>query len=328
MSNSLKENLLKIRNGRDLDLYDLVSVDDLSDTDIRLILELTEIFKQSKTEKTDLLRGTTIINAFYEASTRTRLSFEIAGKNLGADTVNIATSGSSLGKGESYIDTTETLASLQAKMIVMRTAESGLPHFLAKHVGSSIVNAGDGWHEHPSQALLDLKTMLDHYTYLENKVVTIVGDVSHSRVFGSLIRMLLRYKAHVRVVCPETFLPKGIEQFKPEFYDNVDVALPGTDVVYALRVQEERGSKSFIPSLREYSKTFGINPYRLSLANKNAILMHPGPVIRDIDVHSSLVTHEQSKILDQVENGLAVRKAVLWLLCDRHDSKKKPFLLV
>lgn len=327
MDSSLLNRLEKVRKSCNLNSFDLLSIDALNDTDTKLILDLAEIFKTSGTEKTDLLRGTTIINAFYESSTRTRLSFEIAGKNLGADTVNMSASGSSLGKGESYIDTTLTLSALQPKIIVMRTAESGLPQFVAQHVPAAIVNAGDGWHEHPSQALLDLKTMLDHHKTLKGKVVTIVGDISHSRVFGSLVRILERNNATVRVVCPETFLPHEVSQFNIKFFSSLEKALPGTDVIYALRVQEERGSRGYIPSLREYSKTYGINPKRFAMAKPNAILMHPGPVIRDIDVFSALVTHERSRILTQVENGLAVRKSILWLLATRTDGKQKKYEL-
>lgn len=326
MPSSLKDTLEDVRKNRDLPFFDLLSIDDLSPEDISLILGLASVFKASKTEKTDLLRGMTIINAFYEGSTRTRISFEIAGKNLGADTINMSASGSSLGKGESYLDTAETLAAFQATMIILRTAESGLPHFVAKHIPTSVINAGDGWHEHPTQALLDLKTMLDHHRSMEKKVVTIVGDISHSRVFGSLVRILQKQNATIRVVCPETFLPQQIQQFNIEFVSSVEEALPGTDVLYTLRVQEERGSTSYIPSLREYSKTYGINPKRFAMTNPDAILMHPGPVIRDIDVSSSLVSHERSRILHQVENGLAIRKALLWLLNSRRDGREKPFI--
>lgn len=324
---SLKETLEKVRANRDLSVFDLLSIDDLTQKDIELILELAAVCKPSKTEKTDLLRGHTIINAFYENSTRTRTSFEIAGKNLGADTINISASGSSVTKGESHIDTAMTLAALQAQAVVIRTAESGVPDFIAKHIAPAVLNAGDGWHEHPSQALLDIMTMREHYKSLKNKVVTIIGDIAHSRVFGSLVRILNKEGAITRVVCPDTFLPEYISQFPVEVIPVLEDALPGTDVIYALRVQEERGAKGYIPSLREYSKTYGINPKRLAMAKPDAILMHPGPVIRDIDVHSSLVTHNQSRILEQVENGLAVRKAVLWLLCDRRDNKQKPYSL-
>lgn len=328
MSTPLKEKLENTRKNRDLGILELFSIDDLSVNDISLILELAEIFKQSKTEKTDLLKGTTIINAFYEASTRTRTSFEIAGKNLGSDTINISASSSSLSKGESYIDTTETLAALQAKMIILRSSESGLPIFVAKHIPSIVINAGDGSHEHPTQALLDLKTMLDYHKTLKGKKVTIVGDISHSRVFGSLVRILQKFEANIYIVCPETFLPHELNQFNIKLSPSIEDTLPGTDVIYALRVQEERGAKGYIPSLREYSKTYGINPRRFAMANPDAILMHAGPVIRDIDVFSSLMTHKRTKILDMVENGLAVRKSLLWLLCDRRDNKQKSYKII
>lgn len=328
MAYSLKDELINSRKNRDISIFDLLSIDDLSLTDISLLFELAAIFKSSKTEKTDLLKGTTIINAFYESSTRTHTSFEIAGKNLGADTINISGSSSSLKKGESLLDTTETLAALQPKMLIIRTSESGLPNFLAKHVSPSIINAGDGWHEHPTQALLDLKTMLDHHKNLKGKVITIVGDISHSRVFGSLVRVLQKYEAIIRVVCPETFLPHEINQFKIKLYTSIEEALPDSDVIYALRVQQERGAVSYIPSLREYSKTFGINPQRFAMADSNAILMHAGPIIRDIDIYSALVNHERTKILDQVENGLAIRKALLWLMCDRADKKQKSYNII
>jgi len=328
MSSLLKDKLESARKNQDLSIFDLLSIDDLSQKDISLVLDLAEVFKQSKTEKTDILKSVTMINAFYEGSTRTRTSFEIAGKNLGSDVINISGSGSAVKKGESWLDTTETLAAYHPKIIVMRTAESGLPNFLAKHVAPSIINAGDGLHEHPTQALLDLKTMLDYHKTLKGKVVTIVGDISHSRVFGSLVRILEKYDATIRVVSPQTFIPHEIQQFKVTLFTEIEKALPESDVVYALRVQEERGAKGYVPSLREYSKTFGISVKRFALTKPDTILMHPGPVIRDIDVHSPLVTHKQSKILEQVENGLAVRKAIIWLLGDRLDKKEKPYQLI
>lgn len=324
----LKDTLIKIRKNRDLSIFDLLSIDDLSQKDISLILELAEIFKTSKTEKTDILKSVTMINAFYEGSTRTRTSFEIAGKNLGSDVINVSGSSSSIKKGESWLDTTETFAAYHPKIIVIRSGESGMPNFLAKHVKPSIINAGDGWHEHPTQALLDLKTMLDYHKTLKGKVVTIVGDIFHSRVFGSLVRILEKYEATIRIVSPETFIPQEIHQFKVTIFTEIEKAIPDSDVIYALRVQEERGAKGYVPSLREYSKTFGISVKRFALAKPTTILMHPGPVIRDIDIHSQLMNHERSKILEQVENGLAIRKAIIWLLGDRYGKKEKPYKLI
>lgn len=329
-SSSFEEKLLKIRNNRDLSVFDIVSIDDLSLEDINLILEISKLMKESSTQKLSLLRGVTIVNAFYENSTRTRTSFEMAGKHLGADTINISGSSSSTKKGESLIDTTQTLSSYNAQAIIIRSQFSGIPYQLSKYVKSAIINAGDGWHEHPSQGLLDAKTILDHYGSFEGKIITVVGDVLHSRVFGSLVRIVKKLGGNVRVACPKTFVPENIEEvFGVKVFYSLEESLHNTDVIYALRVQEERGSTNFVPSLREYSKTFGINKKRLSVANKNAILMHAGPVIRDIDVHSELVTlSEKSRILDQVENGMAIRAAMQWLVSKRFDGKSKPYDLI
>ncbi len=324
----VEKKLEEIRNNRDLSCFDVVSIDDLSIEDISLIMDLAEIFKQSKSQKLSLLKGVSIINAFYENSTRTRSSFELAGKHLGADTINITGGGSSISKGESLIDTAETLGALQPQVIVMRSGFSGIPAQLAGVIPAAIANAGDGWHEHPSQSLLDLKTILDHFDGdVKGKVVTMVGDILHSRVFGSHARLFKKMGITLQVACPRTFVPEKVEElFGVKLFHKIEDALPNTDVVYALRVQEERGSKGYIPSLREYSKTFGITPARLDMTNKNSILMHPGPVIRDIDVHSALVTlDDRSKILEAVENGMAVRAAILWLIADRRDGKIKPF---
>ncbi len=320
-----EEKLVRIRNNRDLSTFDVVSIDDLTVEDIHLILEIADEMKKSGTRKLGLLKGATIVNAFYENSTRTKTSFEMAGKHLGADTINMSGSSSSAKKGESYQDTTMTLAAYGAQVIIMRSEYSGLPEQLKKHVPAAIINAGDGWHEHPSQALLDLKTMIDHHGTIEGKVITMVGDIMHSRVFGSVARIIKKMGGTLRVACPLTFVPENVENiFDIEIFTDIEKALIGADVVYSLRVQEERGSGGFIPSLREYSKTFGITKDRLELANENAILMHPGPVIRDIDMHSALVTIDsKSRVLDQVENGMAIRGTLQWLLADRCDGKIK-----
>ena len=325
-----EEKLLSIRNNRDLSVFDVISIDDLTSEDINLILDVAEEMKKSGTKKLGLLKGVTIVNAFFENSTRTRTSFEMAGKHLGADTINISGSSSSAKKGESYHDTAQTLASYGTQAIVLRSEYSGLPQQLAPHISASIINAGDGWHEHPSQALLDVKTIIDHHGTLEGKIITMVGDIMHSRVFGSVARIIKKLGGTLRVACPLTFVPENVEKmFNITIFTNVEEALIGADVVYALRVQEERGSGGFIPSLREYSKTFGITTERLALANTNSILMHPGPVIRDIDMHSALVTiNDKSRILDQVENGMAVRAAIQWLLADRKDGKIKPYTAI
>lgn len=329
MTKDPEARLKDLRNDRNLSVFDVVSIDNLSIKDIQLILDVAKEFKALGNTKYSLLKDRTIFNAFFEDSTRTRSSFELAGKKLGADVINISAKDTSLKKRETLHDTAETLNAMRPEAIVIRTSKSGIPFFLSKHVNAAILNAGDGWHEHPSQGLLDAMTMLEHHKDLKGKTVTIVGDILHSRVFGSLVRILNKLKAEVRVAAPATFIPKGVEElFGVKTYYEADTALKGADVVYALRVQEERGSGGFIPTLREYSKNYGINARRLALAHKNAILMHPGPVIRDIDVHSALVSMGQSRILNQVENGLAIRQALLWLTVARTDRNWKTHQLI
>ena len=235
---------------------------------------------------------------------------------------------SSVKKWESYLDTAQTLDAYNSKIIVVRSTQAWVAQMLSRHTGASILNAGDGWHEHPTQWLLDILTILDHCESedLKWKTVTIVGDIMHSRVFGSLVRLLKQLSATVRVACPMTLWPEKVEQFGVEMYSDVEKALTWVDIVYALRMQEERWATGFIPSLREYSKMYGISKKRLSLAAKDAILLHPGPVIRDIDIHSVLsAVDDQSHILKQVENGLAIRKTLIWLFTERMDGKTKTF---
>ena len=326
MSTEITDSLTIIRAGRDVSFFDLYSIDQVSLTDFGLIFALARGFREAKTAKLTLCKGHTQVNCFFEPSTRTQASFDLSAKHLGMDTTSVSGSSSSAKKGESYIDTVETLDSYNTRILIVRSSEAGVPEVASRYVNASIINAGDGWHEHPTQALLDALTMLDHFgtTDLNGRVVVIVGDIMHSRVFGSLVRILKKLGATIRVAAPATFLSAGVEQFGLTAFYNIEEALTGADVVYALRVQEERGASGFIPTLREYSKTFGISEARLNLAKSDAILMHPGPVIRDIDVHSALVSrHPQSRILAQVENGMAVRKALLWLLADRIDGKVK-----
>jgi aspartate carbamoyltransferase catalytic subunit len=322
-----EQDLYSYRKDRDLSFYDLVSIDQVTHKDLALLYDVARRFRDYKTYKFSFNKGYSQINAFFEPSTRTSSSFDLAAKQLSMDTASVS-GNSSILKGESYLDTVETIDAYNVKVIVIRSKESGIAEMAARHTQASIVNAGDGWHEHPTQALLDGLTMLDHVgkTDLKGKVVLIVGDITHSRVFGSLVRLLKMLKAEVRIAAPLTLIPKDVEKFGVTWYGNIEEALKGADIVYALRVQSERGANGFIPSLREYSKMFGISRKRLDPANKDAILMHPGPVIRDIDVHSALAAvDEQSHILRQVENGMAVRKALLWLLCDRLDGKSKKF---
>ncbi len=331
MHQNFEKELLEVRNNRDVSYFDLLSIDDLTIADIQLLMDLAQKFKETKTTKLNLCRGRSQINAFFENSTRTQSSFDLSGKHLSIDTNNVG-SASSVKKGESFIDTAQTLDAYNVAIIIVRAAQSGVPEQIARHVSASIINAGDGWHEHPSQALLDAMTMLEHCGQkdLSGKKITIVGDIKHSRVFGSLVRILKKLNAaEIRVACPETFFPRHGENFGITKYYKVEEALKDTDFVYALRVQEERGAKSVIPTLREYSRTFGITEARMKLAHKDAILMHPGPVIRDVDVHSALVSrHKQSHILNQVENGMAIRKAILWCAAQRFDGKVKPFEII
>lgn len=326
-----EEDLLKVRAGRDLSFFDLLSIDQVSLEDMTLLFDVARRFREYKTYKFSFNKGCSHVNAFFEPSTRTQASFDLAAKQLSMDTTNVGSASSSAKKGESFIDTVETLSAYNVRTIVIRCSQAGGPAFVAPHTPASIINAGDGWHEHPTQGLLDALTMLDEFGTddLRGKVVTIVGDIKHSRVFGSLVRILKKLGAAIRVAAPETFLPDFVEQFGIETHWSIEEALDGADVIYALRVQEERGAKGDIPTLREYSKTFGISAKRLALGKPGAIVMHPGPVMRDIDVHSALVArHPQSRILHQVENGSAVRKALLWLLVDRLDGAQKSHTLL
>jgi len=322
-----EQDLNDYRKGRDLSFFDLVSIEQVTQKDLALLYDVARRFRDYKTYKFSFNKGYSQINAFFEPSTRTSSSFDLAAKQLSMDTASVS-GNSSISKGESYLDTVETVDAYNVKVIVIRSKESGVPEMAARHTQASIVNAGDGWHEHPTQALLDGLTMLDHVGKddLKGKVVVIVGDITHSRVFGSLVRLLKMLKAEVRIAAPLTLIPKDVEKFGVTWHGNIEEALKDADIVYALRVQSERGANGFIPTLREYSKMFGISRKRLDLANKDAILMHPGPVIRDIDVHSALAAVDgQSHILRQVENGMAVRKALLWLLADRLDGQSKQF---
>lgn len=326
--NDIEQDLIDTRKGRDVSFQDFYSIDQLNDPDLELLFDLARKFRHYETYKFPFNKGCSMVHAFFEPSTRTLSSFDLSAKNLSMDT-NSVSSGSSVKKGESYLDTVETLDSYNLKVLTIRSSESGVAEFLSRHVKASVINAGDGWHEHPTQGLLDALTMLDHVGKkdLKGTVITIVGDIIHSRVFGSLVRILTKLKATIRIAAPETLLPVHVEKFGVTVFHKIDEALEGSDIVYALRVQAERGATSFVPTLREYSKMYGISRKRLDIANKGALLMHPGPVQRDIDVHSALVAaDEQSGILRQVENGMAVRKALLWTLCQRHDGKKKEFV--
>ena len=330
MSAAVEKHLSKIRKDRNLSCFDLCSIDDLTDADIKLIFDLAKAFKEAGNVKYSHLKGATIFNAFFENSTRTRASFEIGGKKLGADTINITSGGTSVKKGETLHDTAQTLNAMRSEVIIVRSEYSGIPYFLSKHVSAAVINAGDGMHEHPTQGLIDGFTMVEHYGNIKGKTVLVVGDISHSRVAGSLIRIAPKLGAKVRVAAPRTFIRNGFEEAFSyiKVYHNIEKALQGTDIVVTLRVQEERGGGKGLPTLREFSKAFGISEARFAMANEGAILMDPGPVLRDILVHNALMTHSATKILDQVENGVAIRSALLWLFANRTDKKTKPYTRV
>jgi aspartate carbamoyltransferase catalytic subunit len=296
----------------------ILGIEQLAKEDIQLILDTADSFKEINRrdiKKVPTLRGKTIINAFFEASTRTRLSFEIAGKRLSADTVNISGSTSSVVKGETLEDTARNIEAMAPDIIVIRHGHSGAPHYLAERVGCSIVNAGDGAHEHPSQALLDLLTMREHKGHIEGLEVAIVGDITHSRVARSDIYALSKMGARVRVCGPGTMLPLGIERLgNVEVFTSMREAIKDVDVVMMLRIQLERQSNIMLPSLREYARFYGLNPTNVKLAKPDAIVMHPGPMNRGVEISSVVADGVQNVILDQVENGVAIRMALLYLV--------------
>ncbi len=302
---------------------DLLGIEELSVEEINLILDTAETFRdvnQRRIKKVPTLRGKTIINLFFEASTRTRTSFEIAGKRLSADTINITASSSSVVKGETLIDTAQNLEAMAPDAIVIRHGSSGAPHQIAKYLKSAVINAGDGAHEHPTQALLDAFTIRRTKGKIAGLKIAIVGDVLHSRVARSNAYLLSKLGAHVVFAGPNTLLPHGFEkQFanaagKVEFAKSVNEAIADADVVMMLRIQMERQSGGYFPSLKEYSIHYGLNLKRLELAKPDAIVLHPGPINRGVEIESDVADGTHSLILDQVANGVAVRMAVLYLL--------------
>jgi aspartate carbamoyltransferase catalytic subunit len=263
-------------------------------------------------KKAPTLRGKTVINLIFENSTRTRTSFELAGKRLSADVVNISASSSSTKKGETLRDTVATLDAMAPDVVVIRHSASGAPHFVAKHSRAAVINAGDGLHEHPTQALLDAFTIHHHKRSFDGLEVLICGDVAHSRVARSNILLLNLLGANVRVTGPRTLLPREVECLGARVFHDVAAALDGVDVVMTLRIQQERLVNALLPNTREYSRTFGIDARRLALAAKDAIVMHPGPLNRGVEISDEVADGPQSVVLDQVEAGVAVRMAVLY----------------
>ena len=296
---------------------DLLGIQDLSVDEINLILDTAESFIEVSTreiKKVPTLRGKTIINLFMEPSTRTRTSFEIAGKRLGADTVNISATTSSVVKGETLIDMARNLEAMNPDVIVIRHNASGAPHMLAKLVKQSIINAGDGAHEHPTQALLDMMTIKARKGRIAGLRVAIIGDIAHSRVARSNIYGLTRMGAQVTVAGPATMLPRQIEQMGVTVYQHLEEAIKGVDIIMMLRIQTEREQQNIFPSLREYSRCFCLNRKNIRLAKDDALVMHPGPINRGVEIAPDIADGPASVILEQVTNGVAVRMALLYLL--------------
>lgn len=301
----------------------LLGIKDLLLSDIELILSTAAQFKevlQRPIKKVPSLRDTTIVNLFYENSTRTRISFELAEKRLSADTLNFSASGSSVSKGETLLDTVNNILSMKVDMVVMRHGASGAPHFLARHIPVAIVNAGDGINEHPTQALLDAFSIKDKCGKLEGKKIVLVGDIMHSRVALSNIYLLKKAGAEVMVAGPPTLIPKYIKQaFDIRVEYNLKKALQWCDVANILRIQLERQNQVLFSSLREYNLAYGVNKKLLDSLGKEIAIMHPGPINRGVEIDSDVADSKQSIILQQVENGVAVRMAVLYLLSNKQN---------
>ena len=296
---------------------DLLGLEDLSGDQIRLVLDTAEPFKEISEraiKKVPTLRGSTIVNLFFEASTRTRVSFEFAEKRLSADTVNVASSGSSVSKGETLVDTARNLEAMRIDMVVIRHGASGAARFLAERIESNVINTGDGTHEHPTQGLLDMLTLRDNFGHLDGIKVAICGDVLHSRVARSNIWGLRKMGAEVAVCGPRSLLPNAIGEFGVTVFDHIEDAIQWADALNVLRLQLERMHSGYIPSLREYNRVFGVSRERLERAPKDLLILHPGPMNRGVEIDSDVADGPHSVILDQVTNGVAVRMAVLYLL--------------
>jgi aspartate carbamoyltransferase catalytic subunit len=300
---------------------DLLGIETLSPDEITLLLDTAESMRsiaERPIKKVPALRGRMVVNLFFEASTRTRFSFETAEKWLSADSLNFAAKGSSVEKGETLLDTARNLQAMSPDLIVIRHGSPGVPHFLARHLKAGVVNAGDGAHEHPTQALLDALTIRQKLGRLEGLRVAICGDVAHSRVVRSNIWLLTKMGAKVVVCAPPTLMPVRIEAMGVEATTDFDEALEGAEVVMMLRMQIERQGTSLFPSVREYFRLYGLDARRLKKARPTAIVMHPGPMNRGVEISSEVADSDRSVILDQVGNGVAVRMAVLYLLLGGH----------
>ncbi len=300
------------------DRQDLLGLEQLTRDEIVFILDTADSFKEISTraiKKVPTLRGRTIVLLFLEPSTRTRVSFELAAKRLSADMVNISASTSSMLKGESLRDTVRNIEAMMVDLVIVRHSMAGAPHWLAGEIQPGVINAGDGCHEHPTQALLDMFTIREKKGKLKGLKVAIIGDISHSRVARSNIWGLTKVGAEVVVAGPPTFIPPYVEKMGVRVKYCVEEAIEGADVVMVLRIQRERQGKNLLPSLREYRKIFGINKERLKVAKPGALVMHPGPINRGIELDPDVADGPQSVILDQVTSGIAIRMAVMYLLC-------------
>lgn len=307
-----------------LSVKHLLGIKDLTPEDIQLIFDTAAHFKdvlQRPIKKVPTLRDTTIVNLFYENSTRTRISFELAEKRLSADTINFAASSSSVKKGETLIDTVNNILAMKVDMVVMRHSATGAPHFLSQHINASVINAGDGINEHPTQALLDGFSMLEKLGTLKGKKIALIGDISHSRVAMSNMYLLTKMGAKVRVCGPPTLIPKHVEAFGVEVSYDVEDTLRWCDVANVLRIQLERQHKPLFSTLREYSLYYGVNKAMLDRLDKEIVIMHPGPINRGVEIDSDVADSKHSIILDQVENGVAVRMAVLYLLAGKKEAE-------
>jgi aspartate carbamoyltransferase catalytic subunit len=305
---------------------DLLGIEDLERADLERFLETAARMQEvgrRQVKKVPTLRGRTLVNLFFEASTRTRTSFEIAGKRLSADVVNFSPTTSSLTKAEGILDTAKTLDAMDPDAVVVRHKVAGVPRQIAEALDAPVINAGDGWHEHPTQALLDMLTVLEEKGRIDGLTVTIVGDVLHSRVARSNIYGFSKMGAEVRIAAPPTMIPAAVETLGVKAFTSLREALDGADVVMVLRIQRERLGGAFVPSIREYAATFGLDRAKLRFAKDDAIVMHPGPVNRGVELSHDLADHRPGVILDQVRNGVAVRMAVLYLLAGRQRPDRE-----
>ena len=301
----------------------MLGLSDFSPEEIEFVIDTAKSMEEVLTrdiKKVPALRGKTVVNLFFETSTRTRTSFEIAGKRLSADVVNFSFSSSSASKGETLLDTAKNIDAMKPNILVMRHPASGAPHFLAKHVSCSVVNAGDGTNEHPSQGLLDLYTILKVKKKIKGLTIAIIGDILHSRVVRSNLHSLGRMGARIRLCGPPTLVPKEMERAGALVTWDLREAVKDADVVMMLRIQFERQKSAYFPSLREYSQRFGLNRAVFSLAKEDAVIMHPGPINRGVELSDDLADDARSIVLNQVESGVAVRMALLYLLAGGQDA--------